>query len=125
MTIDIKAARAYLTEREQALKQEGEPRRLQAAQAARVAARKVMPAFPQIHKAYLFGSVTRQGAMRRDSDVDIAVEGKLNASDYFALWRELEHAMSGWEVELVELDEGIHFAESVRAEGEVIYERQT
>ncbi len=61
--------------------------------------------------------------MRRDSDIDVAVEGHLDAADYFALWRGLERAMPGWELDLIELDERIHFAKIVRAEGEVIYER--
>ena len=124
MTVDIQAARAHLQAREQQLMMEREQRRQRAAQAAREAARVVMPTFPQIRKAYLFGSVTHHGAMRRDSDIDVAIEDRLDAADYFALWRELERAMPGWELDLVELDDGLPFAESVRAEGEVIYERQ-
>jgi predicted nucleotidyltransferase len=96
MPIDVRAARAYLEAREQQQLHEREARRERAAQAARAAVRAVMPYFPSVAKAYLFGSVTRPGAMRRDSDIDIAIEGHLTAEEYFALWRDLERAMPGW-----------------------------
>ena len=98
-------------------------RREQAVQAARAAMRAVMPHFPSVAKAYLFGSVTRPGAMRRDSDIDIAIEGHLTAEEYFALWRDLERAMPGWLIDVVELDQDLLFAGRVRESGELIYER--
>ena len=70
----------------------------------------------------MFGSVLRPGAMRLTSDIDIAIEGRLSAKDYFALWRQLEHAAAGWPIELVELDKDLHFAARVRETGELIYE---
>jgi predicted nucleotidyltransferase len=61
--------------------------------------------------------------LRSDSDVDVAIEGDLSAEAYFALWRELERAIPGRPVEIVELRQGLHFAERVRQTGELIYER--
>lgn len=119
--VDVTAARAYLRAREKQRDKEHEAFRQRAREMARAAARSVLPAFPQVRKAYLFGSAVRPGAMRHDSDIDLAVEGHLGAEDYFVLWRELEHAIPGRTVELVELDADLHFAERVREEGEVIY----
>ncbi len=120
---EISTVRAYLQTREDERRQAREQMRLRAVESARAAARAVMPAFP-VRKAYLFGSATRPGAMRRDSDLDIAIEGRLSAKDYFALWRELERAIPEWEIELVELGPDVHFAEQVRETGDIIYELQ-
>jgi len=79
--------------------------------------------YPGVRKAYLFGSVLRPGAMRFDSDLDIAIEGDLKAGEYFALWRDLEDALEGWPVELVILDENVPFAKRVIETGELLYER--
>jgi hypothetical protein len=54
--------------------------------------------------------------------VDVAVEGKLSAEDYFALWRALEEE-SGQPVDLVELTEDLPFAHRIREQGEILYER--
>ncbi len=121
--MDVKAVRAYLQERQRQRDQEREAFRQPIVQMVRAAARSVLPAFPQVRKAYLFGSTVRPGAMRRDSDVDVAIEGHLSPEDYFALWRELERAIPGRVVEVVELDRDLHFAERVRQTREVIYER--
>jgi predicted nucleotidyltransferase len=61
--------------------------------------------------------------MGRRSDVDVAVEGKLGAEDYFALWRALEEA-SGETIDLVELTDDLPFARPIRESGEVLYERR-
>ncbi len=84
MTVNIQAARAHLRAREQQLMMEREQRRQHAARAAREAARVVMPMFHQVRKAYLFGSVIHTGAMRRDSDIDVAVEGHLDTESDLA-----------------------------------------
>ncbi len=95
--------------------------------AARASARAAIPVVasrcPAIRRAYIFGSVTRPGAFRADSDIDVAVEGELSADAYFSLWRDLEAALPGWEVDLVELDQDIYFATRVRESGELAYER--
>ena len=77
----------------------------------------ILPHFPHIRRAYLFGSTLRPGALRRDSDVDIAIEGELSAEDYFALWRQLEYAVASRPVDLVELKGDLHFAVRVRETG--------
>jgi len=123
VTVDVAASRAYLQERQRQRHQKREASRQQAVQMARAAARSVLPAFPQVRKAYLFGSMLRPGAMRHDSDVDLAIEGHLSPEDYFTLWRKLERAIPGYVVEVVELGRDLRFAEQVRQTGEVIYER--
>jgi len=121
-TVDVKAARAHLQAREKERLREREATRQRVRAMARAAARSVLPRFPQVRKAYLFGSTARPGAMRRDSDIDIAVEGHLGAEEYFALWRDLERAIPGWTVEVVEMGRDLRFAERVHETGEVIYE---
>ena len=123
-TVDIAACRAYLQARKRQRDQEREALRQQVMQTVRAAVPSVLSAFPQVRRAYAFGSVVRPGAtLRSDSDVDVAIEGTLSAEAYFALWRELERAIPGWAVEVVELGGDLRFAERVRQIGEVIYER--
>ena len=119
---EIAAARENLRRRQEAAYRAREERRARATQALRDAARQVFPRFPAVRRAYLFGSATRPGGMGPQSDVDVAVEGKLNAEDYFALWRALEEA-SGQPIDLVELTEDLPFAHRVREQGEILYER--
>lgn len=121
--MDITACRASLQARQRRRDQEREAMRLQVVQVVREAARSVFPAFPQVRRAYLFGSMARRGPTRRDSDIDIAIEGQLSAETYFALWRELERAIPGRTVEVVELGPDLHFAERARRTGELVYER--
>ncbi|MBC7225959.1 MAG: nucleotidyltransferase domain-containing protein [Thermoflexales bacterium] len=118
---EIAAARENLRRRREAEYRAREERRQQA---LRDAALRVFPRFPAVRRAHLFGSVTRPGEMGRRSDVDVAVEGKLSAEDYFALWRALEEA-TGQPVDLVELTDDVPFARRVRESGEVVYERRT
>lgn len=121
--VDLFASRAYLESRQRQAYQAVEQRRQAALQAMRMASSVVFPRFPGVRRAYIFGSALRPGAMRAASDIDVAVEGELRAEEYFALWRELENAASNWTVDLVELDREVRFAERVRAEGMLIYER--
>ena len=122
--IDIQAARAHLRARDEQDYARRETWRVRAVESARVAARAVFPRFPQAQRAFLFGSTVRPGAMRRGSDIDIAVEGHLNAVEYFALWQQLESALPGYVVELVELDKDLHFSSRVRESGVLLYEIQ-
>jgi len=120
--VDITACRAYLQARKRQRDQEREALRQQILQLVRTVVPSVLAAFPQVRRAYVFGSVVRPGAMlRKDSDIDVAIEGTLSAEDYFALWREIERAIPGWTVEVVELGRDLHFAERVRQTGEIIY----
>jgi len=120
---DLSASRAYLASRQAQRDQAREERRRAALADVRAAVQCVLPRFPAIRRAYLFGSVLRPGAMRVTSDVDIALEGELDAETYFAVWRELERAASGWQIEVIELGPDLHFAAFVRERGEIIYER--
>lgn len=120
--VDVVACHAHLRRRQQHHQQAQERRRQAALQAVCAAAQAVLPRFPAIHRAYLFGSVLRPGALRATSDMDVAVAGKLSAADYFALWRALEQAVGRWPIDLVELDGAGPFAHRIRAEGMVIYE---
>ncbi|MFQ5859918.1 MAG: nucleotidyltransferase domain-containing protein [Anaerolineae bacterium] len=121
VAIDVEACRAYLRARQRREAEQQEALRQQVTQAVRTAAAAILPRFPQVRRAYLFGSTLH--ALRTTSDVDIAVEGELSAEEYFALWRELDRAVPDWLIDLVELGRDLHFADRVRMEGEVIYER--
>jgi len=121
ITFDVAACRAYLRARQEREHQAREQRRQAAREALRTAARSVLPRFPDVRRAFLFGSVLRPGGLRSTSDVDVAIEGKLEAQEYFALWRELERAAPGWLIDLVELERDLRFAALVRERGELIY----
>jgi predicted nucleotidyltransferase len=102
---------------------EREHRRQAAWEAALAAVRQVVPDYPAIERVYLFGSVLLPGAMHQNSDIDVAVDTRLSAEDYFAFWRDLERAAPGWQIDLRELEEEGHFAAGVRERGMVVYER--
>jgi predicted nucleotidyltransferase len=67
-----------------------------------------------IHRAYLFGSLTRPGRFKETSDVDIAVE-QMNPEDFFTVLGLLAEAI-GRETDLVQLDK-CHFANRIRQTG--------
>ena len=121
--IDLTACLAHLRSLQERTYQARERQRQALLRTVRAAVRSILPCFPGVRRAYLFGSVVRPGAMRPTSDIDIAIEGSLNAEEYFALWRRLEQAVAGWPIELVELDKDLHFATRVFEKGELIYER--
>ena len=124
MAIDVQASRDWLITRERAAYQLRERRRRAAFDAVGAAVRAIAPRYPQVRRAFLFGSVTRPGGLSEISDLDVAVEGMLGAEEFFALWRELEQTVDEWPVDLVELDRrAAHFARRVWETGELIYER--
>jgi predicted nucleotidyltransferase len=123
-TFDVAACRAYLQARREQQHQVAEQRRQAVIQTVRAAVGMVLPRFSRVQRAYLFGSALRPAALRTKSDVDVAIEGTLDAEEYFALWRELERAAAGWPIDLVELDDDLPFAARVREKGELIYERR-
>ena len=121
ITLDVAACRAHLRVRHEREHQAREQRRQAALKALRIAARSVLPRFPDVQRVFLFGSVLHPGGLHSTSDVDVAIEGKLDAQEYFTLWRELERAAPGWLIDLVELGRDLRFAALVRERGELIY----
>ena len=121
MDIDIAAVRRNLRARAERERAERERLREAAECAVTEAARRLAPASPAA-RVYLFGSVIRPGAFRRDSDVDVAVEG-LGAEAFSALWKALEAAAPDWLIDLRDLGADADFAARVRATGKLIYER--
>ncbi len=67
-----------------------------------------------ISEATIFGSITRQGRFREDSDVDIAVEG-IDAEAFFRAMSLLSSELDR-PVDIVRLSE-CHFAERIRERG--------
>ena len=121
--MDVSRCRATLQTLQAQQYAEREKRRQAARDAVRAAAARVFPRYAAVQRAYLFGSATRPGALRRTSDIDIAIEGAVDAQTYFAVWRALELALENWHIDVVELKPDVWFAARVREQGEVIYER--
>jgi uncharacterized protein len=67
-----------------------------------------------ISEAYVFGSITRPGRFREESDIDVAVE-QLDAESFFRAMSLLSTAL-GRAVDLVELHT-CHFAQQIRERG--------
>ena len=120
--MDVSACRVALQARQAQQYAKREKRRQAALDSVRAAAASVFPRFPAVRRAYLFGSAVRSGALRATSDVDIAIEGVLDAETYFAVWRALEMAVEEWPLDVVELSADLRFASRVREQGELIYE---
>jgi predicted nucleotidyltransferase len=123
MVIDAKASRAYLEACAARERQASEERRQAALAALHAGIGPVLARYPQVRRAYLFGSAIDPGAFLPGSDLDIAVDVALDAETYFAIWRDLESAVPGYEFDVIELDRAdVHFADRVRETGELIYE---
>ena len=67
-----------------------------------------------ISRAYIFGSITRPGQFRPDSDVDIAVE--IATPEHFFEAMSVFALTLGREVDLIELEK-CHFAHRIQEEG--------
>ncbi len=65
-------------------------------------------------EAYLFGSVTRNGKFRKNSDIDIAISG-LNSFDHYAFTGEISDLLDR-HVDVVLLEE-CRFARSIKEKG--------
>ncbi len=102
-----------------------EIRRRQALAAVRKEAPSLMAEWPAVHRAYLFGSITREGAFHAASDIDIAIEGKIDAETYFALWHALERALPDWAIDLRDPFTLSRFTAIMERRGELIYERRS
>ena len=119
---DIAASARAFSARQARLRAEREARRQVAWQAACQAVATLLPEYPSVRRAYLFGSVTRSGAFRADSDIDIALEGS-SPADHFAIWRRLEETLPDWTLDVREVSVDTWLAERVRLEGHLIYDR--
>jgi predicted nucleotidyltransferase len=120
---DLETYRQSFLERQQQRYQEMEARRRLARATVLEALRAVLPHYPEVRQVYLFGSVIKPGAFHHSSDIDVAVEGT-NAEQYFALWHELNKSAPEWIIDLREINQPSHFAQSVRQRGEKVYERE-
>jgi len=81
----------------------------------------ILSNFPQVKKAYIFGSIIKEGKFRENSDIDIALEGRVK-EDYFLIWSELEEKLNEG-VDLRILDSGVT-SQIIKKEGKLIYERR-
>jgi len=122
--VDIEACRRTFLDRERGRLAEREERRRKALEVVGAAIAKCGPRYDSARRIYLFGSATRPGALRPDSDVDVAVEG-ISASDYFALWRDLEREAPEWTIDLRDISGDSPFGERVRETGILVYERKS
>lgn len=98
----------------------GEAKRKKAFQEIKAVAPAIVVKYPAVKRMYLFGSILRPGAFRADSDIDLAIEGG-SAEDYFALWRDLQEALSDWFIDLRDLPAETIFTQRVYETGEKIY----
>jgi hypothetical protein len=85
--------------------------------------RTVVHRFPGVERVYLVGPASGLSATSSASEVDIAIEGKLDTEDYVILVRALEEVVASWQIDLVELGRDLHVAARVRERGMMIYER--
>ena len=123
MAIDIQSCRKSLLERQRLHQDLSQKRAGEVLQSTVAAANAIMPGYPGVLRAYLFGSAIRPAGMHRTSDIDIGIEGRITGQDYFNLWRELELALTDYEIDLVELGADLSFSDNIRRTGRVIYER--
>ncbi|MBC8460432.1 MAG: nucleotidyltransferase domain-containing protein [Deltaproteobacteria bacterium] len=74
-------------------------------------------------KVYQWGSLLRPERFRDYSDIDIAIEGAISPDAYFEMLGKAQ-AMTEFPVDIVQLEKiEPEFAESIRTEGKVVYER--
>jgi len=93
-----RTARQYYEEREARRRERREEERRRWLQRVREAVSEVARRHAGVRRVYLFGSLTRPGRFRTDSDIDVAVESDSPEAES-AFWRELEHAL-GREVDV-------------------------
>lgn len=117
---EISRIRRFLSAKEEKDRRTRESARQEVLARVEEAVAVVAPLFP-VERVYLYGSTLR-GRRRPDSDVDLAVEGRLSPAEFFALWTELDRRLE-YEVDLRELAK-LPFGEKVRREGELLYERK-
>ena len=114
---DFERIRQYYYAREAKCRNERETERLLWLQRAREAIMQIAPRYDDIHRVFLFGSVTQANCFRPDSDIDVAVECDSPASES-AFWRELERCLQR-DVDVRPLVEPLTMV--VLREGEQVY----
>jgi predicted nucleotidyltransferase len=116
----IAAARQYHREREAKRRAEREAYRSEWLTKARAAIRQHAPAFPDLKRVFLFGSIMQPGRFRPNSDIDVAVEcADLEQESDF--WRAMQQALRR-NVDVRPYVEPI--TDAVRWYGELVYERE-
>lgn len=118
----IKTYRHTARQRAQRRFQTQEKLRQQARRVVSEAICRVLPRYPTVQRAYLFGSVTRPGAFRPGSDIDVGIEGA-NMALCFDIWRDLEKNIPKWLLDVRPLNDDDLFAERIRQKGELVYVR--
>ncbi len=124
-TVDYEASRRYHQQREQRRRAEQEAERQQWLDRTRAAIREIAPRHPTIERVYLFGSLMQPGRFRSTnerwgSDIDVAIEGPIEAETPFA--SELEFALKRF-VDVRPFVPPI--IQAIEQYGEQIYERKT
>ncbi|MHB8204211.1 MAG: nucleotidyltransferase family protein [Desulfomonilaceae bacterium] len=76
---------------------------------------KVLSEKYQWHEAFIFGSVTREGAFHDGSDVDVGIEG-LNPLDHYAFVADISSLLER-DIDVVLLEE-CGFAEKIKKKGQ-------
>ena len=118
--MDISKCANYLKEKEKRRLWEKEKIRRKA-MAKLSLLNKILSNFSEVKKAYIFGLIIKEGKFRENSDIDIALEGKVK-EDYFLIWSELEEKLNK-EVDLRILNSGVT-SQIIKKEGKLIYERK-
>jgi predicted nucleotidyltransferase len=117
---DIEAARQFHHRRETQRRAQRETERLTWLRRAHEAILQLAPAYSDIRRAYLFGSLVQPGRFRPDSDIDVAVECQ-NLETESAFWRALERVLQR-DVDVRPYIGPI--VDAVAAWGQLIYERE-
>jgi predicted nucleotidyltransferase len=75
-------------------------------------------------RVYQWGSLLRPDRFRDYSDIDVAVEGVVEAEAYFRMVGKAQ-AMTDFPVDIVQLEKiEPEFAQSIRTDGKLVYERK-
>lgn len=120
---DIAKARGSLRQREEQKRQKRHELFLAARHDAEDIIRMIIRDFSPT-RIYQWGSLLEEKHFSEISDIDIAVEGKFSAEEYFSMLGKAA-AMTKFPIDLVELDKinPVH-AESIRKKGRMVYERK-
>lgn len=122
MPVDWKLCQENCERRQAEALRQREVQRQKAREMVLTAIAQLAPAYPLVERVYLFGSVTQADRFHTNSDIDVAVEGT-DAETYFAFWRDLERICFNWMIDLREINTPSHFTETIKQQGELVYER--